>query len=149
KIIAINLKGMLHCTKAALPHMAGRQYGKIVNIASDAGRAGSTGEGVYSACKGGIIAFTKTLAREVARHKINVNCVCPGPTETLLFQSLGESELGQRIVEGMRRAVPLARPLGRIGQPQDIANAVAFLASDEAEWITGQTLSVSGGLTMQ
>lgn len=148
RIIAINLKGMLNCTKAVLRHMAERQYGKIVNIASDAGRVGSTGESVYSACKGGIIAFTKTLAREVARQKINVNCVCPGPTETALWQSMGESELGQRIVDGMRRAIPLARPLGRLGQPEDIANAVAFFASDEAEWITGQTLSVSGGLTM-
>jgi len=142
KLIAINLKGPIRCIKEILPHMISRQYGKILSISSDAGRAGSSGEAVYSACKGGIIAFSKTLAREVARYKINVNCIAPGATDTPL---LGEVFKGQeKILEGMKKAIPFRR----LGTPQDIANAVAFFVSDEAEFITGQTLSVSGGLTM-
>jgi 2-hydroxycyclohexanecarboxyl-CoA dehydrogenase len=117
----------------------------VVNIASDAGRVGSSGEAVYSACKGGIIAFTKTLAREVARANVRVNCVCPGPTETPLLQSFaGEGDYGKKLLEGLRRAIPLKR----LGRPEDLAGMVAFLASEDADFITGQTISVSGGLTM-
>jgi len=142
KLIAINLKGPIRCIKAILPHMISRQYGKILSISSDAGRAGSSGEAVYSACKGGIISFSKTLAREVARYKINVNCIAPGATDTPL---LSEAFKGQeKILEGMKKAIPFRR----LGTPRDIANAVAFFVSDEAEFVTGQTLSVSGGLTM-
>jgi 2-hydroxycyclohexanecarboxyl-CoA dehydrogenase len=142
KIIAINLYGMLHCCKAVLPVMVGQGYGKVVNIGSDAGRVGSSGEAVYSATKGGIIAFTKTLAREMARYKINVNCVCPGPADTPLFAQLGEEH------PLLRKALQKAIPWGRLARAEDIANAVAFLVGDKAEYITGQTLSVSGGLTM-
>jgi 2-hydroxycyclohexanecarboxyl-CoA dehydrogenase len=117
--------------------------GKVVAIASDAGRVGSSGEAVYSAAKGGVIAFAKTLAREMARHQINVNCVCPGPSETPLFQT--EFTAGR---PGLADALKKAIPWGRLGRPEDVAGAVVFLASDEAEFITGQTLSVSGGLTM-
>jgi len=142
RIIAINLKGTLFCCKAVLPGMVERGRGAIVNIASDAGRVGSTGEAVYSATKGGIIAFTKTIAREVARNQINVNCICPGPTDT---QLLAEVSAGNpRLAEALKRAIPF----GRLGQPDDIAGAVAFLVSPDASFITGQTLSVSGGLTM-
>ena len=144
KVIAINLKGPIHCTRAVLDPMMERKYGKIISISSDAGRVGSTGEAVYSACKGGIISFTKTLAREMARYQINVNCVCPGATDTPLLAEITGGETGARIIEAMVKAVPFRR----LGKPEDIAGAVAFLASDEAAFITGQTLSVSGGLTM-
>ncbi|OGQ01587.1 MAG: 2-hydroxycyclohexanecarboxyl-CoA dehydrogenase [Deltaproteobacteria bacterium RBG_19FT_COMBO_52_11] len=144
KIIAINLKGPIYCTRAVLDFMMERKRGKIVSISSDAGRVGSTGEAVYSACKGGIIAFTKTLAREMARYSINVNCVCPGATDTPLLAEITSGETGAKIIEAMTKAVPFRR----LGKPEDIAGAVAFLASDEAAFITGQTLSVSGGLTM-
>jgi 2-hydroxycyclohexanecarboxyl-CoA dehydrogenase len=142
KIIAINLYGMLHCCKAVLPVMVSQGYGKVVNIGSDAGRVGSSGEAVYSATKGGIMAFTKTLAREMARYKINVNCICPGPADTPLFAELGQDQ------PKLREALQKAIPWGRLARPEDVANAVAFLVSDEAEYITGQILSVSGGLTM-
>ncbi len=142
KVIAINLYGTLNCCKAVVPVMVNQGYGKVVNISSDAGRVGSSGEAVYSAAKGGIIAFTKTLAREMARYRINVNCVCPGPADTPLFAELGEDN--PRLREALEKAIPFRR----LARPQDIANAVAFLVSDEAEYITGQTLSVSGGLTM-
>ncbi len=145
KIIAINLRGPINLHHAALPGMAERGAGRVVNIASDAGRVGSSGEAVYSACKGGIIAFTKTMARELARSGVLVNAVCPGPTETPLFQSfLDEGEAGQKIYEALQRAIPLRR----LGQPEDIPGIVAFLASDDAGFITGQVISVSGGLTM-
>ena len=144
KVIAINLKGPIFCIRAVLDHMIERKYGKIVNISSDAGRVGSSGEAVYSACKGGIIAFTKTIAREMARYQINVNCVCPGPTDTPLLAELTRGETGAKIIEAMTKAVPFRR----LAKPEDIAGAVAFLASDEAGFITGQTLSVSGGLSM-
>ena len=142
KILAINLKGPIACTRAVLPAMIAQGYGKIVSIASDAGRVGSTGEAVYSAAKGGLIAFTKTIARETARHRINVNCVCPGPSDTPLFQKefAGPSP---KLAESLKRVIPW----GRLGTPEDVAPAVVFLASDEASYITGQTLSVSGGLT--
>ena len=143
KILAINLRGPLACTRAALRHMIKAEYGKIVTIASDAGRVGSTGEAVYSAAKGGLIAFTKTVAREVARHRINVNCVCPGPSDTPLFQK-EFAEKSPKPAESLKRVIPW----GRLGVPDDIAPAVVFLASDDAGFITGQTLSVSGGLTM-
>jgi len=144
KVIAINLKGPIFCTRAVLDHMMEKKYGKIINISSDAGRVGSSGEAVYSACKGGIIAFTKTIAREMARYQINVNCVCPGATDTPLLAEITGGETGAKIIEAMVKAVPFRR----LAKPEDIAGAVAFLASDEASFITGQTLSVSGGLTM-
>jgi 2-hydroxycyclohexanecarboxyl-CoA dehydrogenase len=142
KVLAINLKGPIICTRAALDEMIKNGYGKIVSIASDAGRVGSSGEAVYSAAKGGIIAFTKTIAREMARHRINVNCVCPGPTDTPLF-AIVKTE-NPKLAESLKRVIPL----GRLGLPEDLAPAVVFLASDDAGYITGQTLSVSGGLTM-
>ncbi len=144
KVIAINLKGPIHCTRAVLDPMIERKYGKIISISSDAGKVGSTGEAVYSACKGGIIAFTKTIAREMARYQINVNCVCPGATDTPLLAQITSGETGAKIIEAMVKAVPFRR----LGKPEDLAGPVAFLASDEAAFITGQTLSVSGGLTM-
>jgi 2-hydroxycyclohexanecarboxyl-CoA dehydrogenase len=145
KIIAINLRGPLNLHKAAMPHMIASGGGKIVNVASDAGRVGSSGESVYSACKGGLISFSKTIAREYARDNIRVNAVCPGPTDTALLRSfVGDGEFGQKIYEGLKRAIPLKR----LGQPDDIPGMIAFLSSDDANFITGQVISVSGGLTM-
>lgn len=145
KIIAINLTGALNLHHAVLPGMVARGSGKVVNIASDAGRVGSSGEAVYSACKGGLISFTKTMARELASKRINLNCVCPGPTDTPLLQAVaGEGEAGQKIFEGLKRAIPFRR----LGQPDDLAGMVCFLASEDAGFITGQVISVSGGLTM-
>ena len=146
RIIAINYKALLYVCKAALPPMVARGAGgRVINIASDAGRVGSSNEAVYAGTKGAIIAFGKTLAREVARHRITVNTVCPGITETALLQGMrAESEKNARVIEAIGRTIPL----GRIGAPEDIAAAVAFLASPEAHYITGQTISVSGGLTM-
>jgi 2-hydroxycyclohexanecarboxyl-CoA dehydrogenase len=148
KLIGINLKGPIHCCRAVVDDMiAGGNAasgGKIVNISSDAARVGSTGEAVYAACKGGIISFSKTLARELARHKINVNVVCPGPTNTALLQEVTRGEQGAKIIEAMKRSTPLRR----LGEPDDIAGAVAFFLSPDADFITGQVLSVSGGLTM-
>ena len=139
RLIAINLLGAIRLTRGLLPAMIEARAGKIVNIASDAGRVGSTGETVYAAAKGGLIAFTKSLAREMARYQINVNCVCPGPTDTPLFQ---------RQPERMREALTRAIPFRRIAQPQEIAEAVLFFLSRRTDYITGQVLSVSGGLTM-
>ena len=145
KIIAVNLRGPLNLHKAALPHLIAAGGGKVVNIASDAGRVGSSGEAVYSACKGGIIAFSKTMARECARDNIRVNVVCPGPTDTALLRSFaGEGEYGQKIYDALKRAIPLKR----LGQPDDMPGLIAFLASDDANYMTGQVISVSGGLTM-
>jgi 2-hydroxycyclohexanecarboxyl-CoA dehydrogenase len=145
QLIAINLRGPLNMTHAVLRGMVDRGYGRIVNIASDAGRVGSSQEAVYSACKGGIIAFTKTVAREVARKGVTLNAVCPGPTDTPLLAAVaGNDERGQRV----RAALVNAIPMKRVGQPEDIPGAVCFLASDDASFITGQTISVSGGLTM-
>ena len=145
KVISINLKGPLNLQHAVVPAMIDAGGGKIINIASDAGRVGSSGESVYSACKGGIIAFSKTLARETARKDVRVNVVCPGPTDTALLRSFaGEGEYGQKVYDGLKRAIPLKR----LGQPEDIPGMVAFLASDDANFITGQVISVSGGLTM-
>jgi 2-hydroxycyclohexanecarboxyl-CoA dehydrogenase len=145
RLIAINLVGPLNMHHAVLRGMVERKAGRIVNIASDAARVGSSGEAVYAACKGGIVALSKTLAREHARHDITVNVVCPGPTDTALFadykQGAGNPE---KLEEAFRRSIPL----GRIGQPQDLPGAILFFASDDAAYITGQVLSVSGGLTM-
>jgi 2-hydroxycyclohexanecarboxyl-CoA dehydrogenase len=145
RLIAINLVGALHMHHAVLPGMVSRRAGRIVNVASDAARVGSSGEAVYAACKGGLVAFSKTLAREHARHGITVNVVCPGPTDTALFetykQGAGDPE---KLVEAFTRSIPL----GRIGQPDDLPGALLFFASDDAAYVTGQVLSVSGGLTM-
>jgi 2-hydroxycyclohexanecarboxyl-CoA dehydrogenase len=145
KLIAINLVGPLNMHHAVLPGMVARRAGRIVNIASDAARVGSSGEAVYAACKSGLVGFSKTIAREHARHGITVNVVCPGPTDTALFagykQGAGNPE---KLDEAFRRAVPM----GRIGTPEDLPGAILFFASDDAAYITGQVLSVSGGLTM-
>lgn len=138
RVIAINLGGTLHLTRALLPSMVAAGGGKIVNISSDAGRVGSSGETAYAAAKGGVIAFTKSLAREVARHSINVNCVCPGPTDTPMLQSRPD-----KLKEAFIRAIPFRR----FAKPQEIADAVLFFASPRSDYITGQVLSVSGGLT--
>jgi 2-hydroxycyclohexanecarboxyl-CoA dehydrogenase len=145
KLVAINLVGALHMHHAVLPGMVARRSGRIVNISSDAARVGSSGEAVYAACKGGLVAFSKTIAREHARHGITVNVVCPGPTDTALFadykQGAGNPE---KLLEAFKRSIPLAR----IGQPEDLPGAILFFASDDAAYVTGQVLSVSGGLTM-
>ncbi|HJU09399.1 MAG TPA: 3-oxoacyl-ACP reductase family protein [Candidatus Binataceae bacterium] len=142
RVIAINFRGVLNCCKAVIPGMQARGSGKIVSISSDAGRVGSTGEAVYSGCKAGIIAFSKTLARELARNKINVNVVCPGPTETALLRGVMEKQ--PKVLEAMQRGIPMRR----LAQPQDLAGAVAFFASSDADYATGQVISISGGLTM-
>lgn len=145
KLIAINLIGALNMHHAVLPGMVARKSGRIVNISSDAARVGSSGEAVYAACKGGIVAFSKTIAREHARHGINVNVVCPGPTDTALFADYKEGAGNpEKLEEAFRRSIPL----GRIGQPDDLPGAILFFASDDASYVTGQVLSVSGGLTM-
>lgn len=145
KLIAINLTGALHMHHAVLPGMAARKKGRIVNIASDAARVGSSGEAVYAACKGGLVAFSKTIAREHARHGITVNVVCPGPTDTALFADYKEGAGNpDKLMEAFTRAIPL----GRIGQPDDLPGAILFFASSDAAFVTGQVLSVSGGLTM-
>jgi len=142
KVIAINYRGVLNCCKAVIPKMQARGGGKIVSIASDAGRVGSSGEAVYSGCKAAIIAFSKTLARELARNNINVNVVCPGPTETALLRGVMESQ--PKVLDAMKRGIPLRR----LGKPEDLAGAVAFFASADADYATGQVVSISGGLTM-
>jgi 2-hydroxycyclohexanecarboxyl-CoA dehydrogenase len=150
ELIAINLRGPLNMHRLVLPQMLartrkGEKAGRIVNISSDAARVGSSGESVYAACKGGIVSFSKTLARELARSGITVNVVCPGPTDTPILRGfLGEGEAGQKVHDALVRAIPMKR----VGQPADIPGIVAFLASDEAGYITGQVISVSGGLTM-
>ena len=145
KLIAINLTGALHMHHAVLPGMAARRSGRIVNIASDAARVGSSGEAVYAACKGGLVAFSKTIAREHARQGVTVNVVCPGPTDTALFADYKEGAGNpEKLVEAFTRSIPL----GRIGQPDDLPGAILFFASDDAAFVTGQVLSVSGGLTM-
>ncbi len=141
-VIDINYVGVLNTCRAVLPVMIETGGGHVVNLGSDAGRVGSSGEAVYSGAKGAVIAFSKALAREVARSQVNVNVVCPGPTDTALFDSLGGDN--PRLRDGLTKAIPLRR----LATPADIAAAVLFLASDEASYITGQTLSVSGGLTM-
>lgn len=142
KVLSINLRGPINVTHSVLKGMIERQSGAIINVSSDAGRNGSMGEAVYSGAKGGIIGFTKTIARETARFGIRVNCICPGPTETPLLETVFQKM--PKVRESLLKSIPLRR----FGQPQDPANAIAFLASDLASYITGQTLSVSGGLTM-
>jgi 2-hydroxycyclohexanecarboxyl-CoA dehydrogenase len=145
EIIELNYKGCLRVCRRVVPGMVEREYGRVVNISSDAARVGSSQEAVYAGAKAAQVAFGKTLAREVARRGVTVNSICPGPTETpLLDGMLGAGEASAKMVEALRRAVPMRR----LGQPEDVAAAVAFLASDAAGYITGQTLSVSGGLTM-
>ncbi|MDH3443185.1 MAG: glucose 1-dehydrogenase [Deltaproteobacteria bacterium] len=145
KLLAINFKSVLYTCKAVLPGMISRGGGKVVNISSDAGRVGSSWEAVYAGAKGAVIAFSKTIAREVARYKINVNVVCPGLTETPLLQSVrSQSEQTAKLIDAVTKATPFRRP----AQPEEIAEAVLFLTSPAANFITGQTLSVSGGLTM-
>jgi 2-hydroxycyclohexanecarboxyl-CoA dehydrogenase len=139
RIVDLNFMGPLRMMRGVLPGMIGVGGGKIVNVASDAGRVGSSGEAVYSGAKGGVIAVTKAIAREMARHRINVNCVCPGPTDTPLFASQP-----QKIREGLLRAIPFRR----LARPEEIADAVLFFASSCSDYVTGQILSVSGGLTM-
>jgi len=138
RVIAINLGGPVHLTQALLPPMIEANRGKIVNIASDAGRVGSGGETVYAAAKGGVIAFTKSLAREVARYSINVNCVCPGPTDTPMLATRSE-----RLREAFLKAIPFRR----FAAPDEIADAILFFAGENSRYVTGQVLSVSGGLT--
>lgn len=144
-IIELNYKGCLRVCRRVVPGMVQGEYGRVVNISSDAARVGSSQEAVYAGAKAAQVAFGKTLAREVARSGVTVNSVCPGPTETPLLEGmLGAGEASAKMVEALRRAVPMRR----LGRPEDVAAAVAFLASDAAGYITGQTLSVSGGLTM-
>jgi 2-hydroxycyclohexanecarboxyl-CoA dehydrogenase len=139
KVLAINLHGPLLLTQALLPVMIAAGAGKIVNVASDAGRVGSMGETVYASAKGGMIAFTKSLAREVARYQIYVNCVCPGPTDTPLFHAQPE-----KLKEALIKAIPFRR----LAKPEETANVIAFLASEQSDYVTAQVVSVSGGLTM-
>ncbi len=144
KVIAINLYGPIHMHHAVLPGMVANGGGRVINIASDAGRVGSSGEAVYSACKGGIISFTKTMAREMARKGVQLNAVAPGPTDTPLFAQVAGGEAGAKIAEGLKRAIPMRR----LAHPTDYPGIICFLASDDAGFITGQVISVSGGLTM-
>ncbi len=145
RIIAINYRGALNCIYSVVDDMMSRNSGKIISISSDAARVGSMGEAVYAGAKGAIIAFSKSLARELARYKINVNVICPGPTPTpLVEEMMEEGEFARKVLSNIDKIVPLKR----MGTPEDIAHAVAFLASDEASFITGQVLSVSGGLSM-
>jgi 2-hydroxycyclohexanecarboxyl-CoA dehydrogenase len=145
QLIDINLIGVLNMHYAVLPGMVERGYGRVVNVASDAARVGSSGEAVYAACKAGVAGLTKTLAREHARHGITLNIVCPGPTDTNLFAGFLE---GAGNPDKLRSAFERSVPLGRIGRPDDLPGAICFLASDDAAFVTGQTISVSGGLTM-
>lgn len=145
RVLEVNLSGAIRTTRAVLPSMIERGRGRLVHVASDAGRVGSSLEAIYSAAKGGLIAFSKTIAREMARHGVTSNSVCPGPTDTPLLGAIAKaSPDADRVIASMTRAVPMRR----LGQPADVAAAVAFLASEQAGYITGQTLSVSGGLTM-
>ncbi len=139
QVVALNFVGPMTLAKALLPAMMERGRGKIVNVASDAGRVGSLGETVYSGAKGGLIAFTKALARETARYRVNVNCVCPGPTDTPLMAAVPE-----KVKDALVKAIPLRR----LGQPQEVADAIVFFAGPRSDYVTGQVLSVSGGLTM-
>ncbi len=145
RVVEINYVGCLRVTRAVLPPMIERGFGRIVSIASDAARVGSSGEAVYAGAKAGVVAFTKTIAREHARNGITANSVCPGPTRTPMLESMAAGdEAGAKLIASLERAVPMRR----LGEPADVAAAVAFFCSEEAAFITGQTLSVSGGLTM-
>ncbi|HET9592653.1 MAG TPA: SDR family NAD(P)-dependent oxidoreductase [Solirubrobacterales bacterium] len=141
----VNLGGTMNCTHAALPGMQERGYGRIVNLASEAGRVGSKGSAAYSAAKAGVIGFTKAIAREAARYNVTANAIAPGPIETPLLMGAKEfGEIGEKVIETMRASTQM----GRLGQPEEVAAAVAFLASDDASYVTGETLGVSGGLGM-
>jgi 2-hydroxycyclohexanecarboxyl-CoA dehydrogenase len=145
QVLDINLGGVMNCTHAALPGMQERGYGRIVNIASEAGRVGSKGSAAYSAAKAGVIGFTKAIAREAARYGVTANAIAPGPIETPLLMGAKEfGEIGEKVIETMKSATQM----GRLGQPEEVAAAVAFLASDDASYVTGETLGVSGGLGM-
>jgi 2-hydroxycyclohexanecarboxyl-CoA dehydrogenase len=145
KVLAINLVGVLNCTYAVLPAMQQAKYGRIVSISSEAGRVGSKGSAVYSATKGGVVAFMKAIAREDARYGITANSIAPGPIETPLLMGAKEfGEIGEKVIETMKSSTQM----GRLGQPEEVAAAVAFLASDDATYVTGETLGVSGGLGM-
>jgi 2-hydroxycyclohexanecarboxyl-CoA dehydrogenase len=145
RVIAINLVGVLNCTYAALPGMQQARYGRIVTISSEAGRVGSKGSAVYSAAKGGVVAFMKTIARENGRYGVTANSIAPGPIETpLLMGAKALGEVGEKLIENMKGMTQL----GRLGQPDEVAAAAAFLASDDATFVTGETLGVSGGLGM-
>lgn len=148
RLIAVNLVGVLNCTYDIAPRIAERcrttGYGRIVNIASDAGRVGSLGEAVYSAAKGGVIAFSKAMARELARDRITVNAVCPGPAETPMTEAIRQTDVGAKMMDRMTRATPLRR----LAQPEEVAAAVSYFASDGAGFVTAQALSISGGLTI-
>ncbi len=145
EVLEVNFKGGMRLTHALLPSMIERRWGRIVNISSDAGRVGSSLESVYAGAKGAIISFTKTLARETARVGVTANVVCPGPTDTEMLQDVAAAHKDADVVlERLARAVPMKR----LGKPEDVAAAVRFFASEDASYITGQTLSVSGGLTM-
>lgn len=145
RLIAINLTGALNMLHSVLPGMVERNTGRVVTVASDAARGGSSGEAVYSACKGGLVSLSKTLAREHSRHNITFNVVCPGPTDTALLADVAEGARDPaKLIEAFRSAIPL----GRLGQPDDLAGAIVFFGSDAASFITGQVISVSGGLTM-
>jgi len=144
RVIEVNFKGCLRVTRDVLPGMVERGWGRVVNIGSDAGRVGSSLESIYSGAKAAVVAFTKTIAREVARTGVTANAVCPGPTRTPLLEGMTSGERGAKLIAALERGVPM----GRLGEPEDVAAAVAFLASERAGYITGQTLSVSGGLTM-
>ena len=145
RVLAVNLRGVLNCTAAALPGMQEAGYGRIVSISSEAGRVGSKGSAIYSAAKGGVIAFMKVIARENARYGITANSIAPGPIETpLLMQAAEFGEIGQKILATMRGGTQMKR----LGQPEEVAAAVAFLAAEEASYVTGETLGVSGGLGM-
>ena len=145
KVLEINLAGAMRITRAVLPAMVERRWGRLIHIASDAGRVGSSLEAVYSGAKGGLIAFSKTIAREMARYEITSNTVCPGPTSTPLLDGIVDASAdGQKVIDAMIRAIPMRR----LGKPEDIAGAVGYLASEKAGFVTGQTLSVSGGLSM-
>ncbi len=145
RVIAVNLEGPINMHHVVLKRMSQRKSGRVVTVASDAGRVGSSGQAVYSACKGGLIAFTKTMAREMLRHNVILNCVCPGPTDTPMLRAFqDEGERGKRVFDALKDAIPMRR----LGQPEDIPGAVLFFASDDASFMTGQVLSVSGGLTM-
>jgi 2-hydroxycyclohexanecarboxyl-CoA dehydrogenase len=145
RVLAVNLNGVLNCSFAVLPGMQEAGYGRMVNIASEAGRVGSKGSAVYSAAKGGVIAFTKVMAREGARFGITANAIAPGPIETPLLLAAKEfGEIGEKLIETMKAGTQLRR----LGQPEEVAAAVAFLASDDASYVTGETLGVSGGLGM-
>jgi len=151
--VSVNFWGNINCTRAVLDHMIGRKYGKIISLGSDAGRMGEYREAVYAGCKGGVMAFTKSLARELGRYNINLNVVCPGLTvperpEYMSEFSMWKGEMSQVFTPEVQEKAAKLYPLRRLGKPEDIANAVVFLASDAASFITGQTISVSGGYTM-